>query len=88
MKLIILRAVTIILADETADDDRQLVVPYSDVLPGSLKVESNYKQVLEFSIRGAPDASFNIKFNSKEEAINCMRKKVTRHSVLEALIQN
>lgn len=67
-------------------DNRQFVLPFSDTLPGSLKVERDDTQVVSFSVKGEKYTTFKIKFNSKDDAESYAKNKVTRQSILEALI--
>lgn len=63
-----------------------LVLPFSDIVPGSLSVDGNDKQVVSFSVKGKDYTTYRIKFNSKDDAESYAKNEVTRQSVLVAVI--
>ena len=81
------RLVIFILTDATANDDRQYVVPFSDILPGTVRMDPDHKTVITFFTKKSKRAEFKIKFNNETEAEAYVEGKVTRYSDLETLVR-
>lgn len=76
----------IIFTDETVDDDRQFIVPFSDILRDTVHVEGNNVRVVSFSTKIAHDADYNIKFRTERDARYYVEENVKRYLKLELLI--
>lgn len=51
-----------------ADDPRRHVVPFSHVLRHTIRQETDEPRLISFSLIGANDADYNIKFDSETQA--------------------
>lgn len=55
------------------------IIPFSEILRETVRVEENCDKVVTFSVRGADSSNFNIKFKNAAEASHFARYQVTSY---------